>query len=315
MQSLEMSSSTPISEDDTDRGTEGESTSTRNAITLDEMLSLHVGENGKAQLRHFLLSSMAWVPAVMLTLMSVFTERTPEWRCTSDDNTLCGIGGNVTDICSLGDDDWEWESKSASVVSEWDLVCNDAWKVTFADSMFFVGFFFGAGLLGQLADIKGRWVAMYTSLAIAATGAAASAASLGYWQYLIFKLPIGFGCGGIGVSSFVLSTEPLGAKWRAFLGIATQYWWASGICFMSGVAAIMTEWRTLTFFFVFLTGMYAIFSSPLVKESPRWLLISGEVEKAHAILTTYAKVNDKTLPPEGLPPLVSILETPSSALK
>ena len=46
-----------------------------------------------------------------------------------------------------------------------------------ADSMFFVGFFFGAGLLGQLADIKGRWVAMYTSLAIAATGAAASAAS------------------------------------------------------------------------------------------------------------------------------------------
>ena len=67
---------------------------------LDEMLSLHVGENGKAQLRHFLLSSMAWVPAVMLTLASVFTERTPEWRCTSDDNTLCGIGGNVTDICS-----------------------------------------------------------------------------------------------------------------------------------------------------------------------------------------------------------------------
>ena len=315
MQSLEMSSSTLISEDDADSGRDGESTSTRNAITLDEMLSLHVGENGKAQLRHFLLSSMAWVPAVMLTLMSVFTERTPEWRCTSDDNTLCGVGGNVTDICSLGDDDWEWESKSASVVSEWDLVCNDAWKVSFADSMFFVGFFFGAGFLGQLADIKGRWVAMYTSLAIAATGAAASAASLGYWQYLIFKLPIGFGCGGIGVSSFVLSTEPLGAKWRAFLGIATQYWWASGICFMSGVAAIVTEWRTLTFFFVFLTGMYAIFSSPLVKESPRWLLISGEVEKAHAILTTYAKVNDKTIPPEGLPPLVSTKETPSSALK
>jgi MFS family permease len=141
-------------------------------------------------------------------------------------------------------------------------------------------------------------------------GAAASAASLGYWQYLIFKLPIGFGCGGIGVASFVLSTEPLEAKWRAFLGIATQYWWASGICFMSGVAAIVTEWRTLTFFFVFLTGMYAIFSSPLVKESPRWLLITGEAEKAHAILTAYAKANDKRIPPEGLPPLVSHREPP-----
>ena len=56
-----------------------------------------------------------------------------------------------------------------SMVSEWDLVCNDDGKLL-ADSMFFVGFFFGAGLLGQLADIKGRWVAMYMSLAIAAMG-------------------------------------------------------------------------------------------------------------------------------------------------
>ena len=133
MHSLEMSSSTLISEGDVDREREGGHASTRDAITLDEMLSLHVGENGKAQLRHFLLSSMAWVPAAMLTLMSVFTERKPEWRCASDDNVLCGIGGNVTDICSLGDDDWEWVSRSASVVSEWDLVCNDAWKVSFAD--------------------------------------------------------------------------------------------------------------------------------------------------------------------------------------
>jgi len=47
-----------------------------------------------------------------------------------------------------------------------------------------------------------------------------------------------------------------------------------------------------------------------VKESPRWLLITGEAEKAHAILTAYAKANDKRIPPEGLPPLVSHREPP-----
>lgn len=82
-------------------------------------------------------------------------------------------------------------------------------------------------MLGQLADIRGRWAALYVSLIIAGVGAAISAVSFEFWQYFMCKFVIGFGCGGIGVASFVLSTEPLGAKWRALLGIATQYWWAS----------------------------------------------------------------------------------------
>ena len=38
-------------------------------LTVEEMISLHVGEIGKAQVRHFVLSSVAWVPAVFMTLM------------------------------------------------------------------------------------------------------------------------------------------------------------------------------------------------------------------------------------------------------
>ena len=52
----------------------------RDALTVDEMLSLHVGGVGRAQVRHFMLASLAWVPAAFLTLMSVFTERNPAWR-------------------------------------------------------------------------------------------------------------------------------------------------------------------------------------------------------------------------------------------
>ena len=54
-------------------------------LTVEEMISLHVGEIGKAQVRHFVLSSVAWVPAVFMTLMSVFTERDPAWRCVAPD--------------------------------------------------------------------------------------------------------------------------------------------------------------------------------------------------------------------------------------
>ena len=149
----------------------------RTALTIDEMLSLHVGGIGRAQVKHFVLSSVAWVPAVFLTLMSVFTARIPAWRCKLGDG--CGDA----DICSLHDEDWEWVSKSASIVSEWNLICSEEWKVSAADSMFFVGFFFGAGVIGQLADISGRRPAMYLSLLIGGIGAAISAASFGFWQY------------------------------------------------------------------------------------------------------------------------------------
>jgi|Transcript_25817 hypothetical protein len=88
-------------------------------------------------------------------------------------------------------------------------------------------------MLGQLADIRGRWAALYVSFIFGGVAATLSAVSFEYWQYLMCKFVLGFGCGGIGVASFVLSTEPLGAKWRAVLGIATQYWWAAVGFFVS----------------------------------------------------------------------------------
>ena len=151
--------------------------------------------------------------------------------------------GKPRDLCSLGADDWAWVDKTASIVSEWNLICGEEWKVQAADSMFFVGFFFGAGVLGQLADTRGRWLAMYASFLFAGAGAAFSVVSFGFWQYFFCKFVLGFGCGGIGVASYILSTEPLGSeKWRGRLGVATQYWWGSGICVLSGVAALATRW-------------------------------------------------------------------------
>lgn len=158
--------------------------------------------------------------------------------------------------------------------------------------------------MGQVADLRGRWVAMYVSLIIPGIGAAMSAVSFGYWQYFLCKFVIGWGCGGIGVASFVLSTEPLGAKWRAVLGIATQYWWAAGICLMSGIASVMTEWRDYSTFVVVTVIVYCLVTAPLLKESPRWLLISGKPEKALEMLTGLAKGNKQTIPEGGLPPLV-----------
>jgi len=266
-------------------------------LTVEELISLHVGDLGRAQLRHFVLSSLAWMPTVFMTLMSVFTERDPAWRCLTPDG--CAGGDN----CSLERDEWEWVSKSASIRSEWNLICGDAWKVSAADSMFFAGFFFGAGMVGQLADFRGRKPAMYLSLVVGGFGSALSASVSSFGPYFWSKFIIGFGCGGVGVASFVLSIEPIGAKWRSRLGIATQYWWASGIVVMSLIAMGITEWRAYTVFVIVSVALYCVVSAPLLNESPKWLLIAGKPEKALEVLTALAKGNGQVIPPRGLPRL------------
>lgn len=73
---------------------------------------------------------------------------------------------------------------------------------------------------------------------------------------------------------------------------------------MSGVASIMTEWRDFSTFIVISTLIYCAGSAPFLKESPRWLLISGKTEKALEMLTGLAQENKQFIPEDGLPPLV-----------
>lgn len=84
---------------------------------------------------------------------------------------------------------------------------------------------------------------------------------------------------------------------------------SQGICLMSGAASIMTEWRDFSTFVVISTLVYCAASAPFLKESPRWLLISGQTEKALEMLTGLAKGNTQSIPAGGLPPLVRQRDT------
>ena len=241
--------------DDDDINTTNTISNTTNTskITVDEAFDSYVGQIGRGQLKQFLLSSSAWLPAAFLTLVSVFTQRTPEWECVNDDEnddifySYCieqkakRIEDDLSVLCSLNEYYeenkknnteeiiWKWTNKKQSIVSEFNLICKEEYKVQLASSMFFVGFFFGAGLLGQLSDVKGRRTGVYAAVLISSLGAGLASISYSYSQYFVAVFIGGFGVGGIGVASFVLCTEPLGISWKGIMGIGTQYWWALGI--------------------------------------------------------------------------------------
>jgi MFS family permease len=102
-------------------------------------------------------------------------------------------------------------------VSEWNLVCGEAWKQQAVNTGFFFGFLLGAGFFGWLSDYAGR------KKAIIASGAAAGCAGMlcgtagGYWTFFLFRAVTGFGVGGIGMAGYVLGCEFVGPSWRGLL--------------------------------------------------------------------------------------------------
>ncbi len=268
--------------------------------TVDELFDERIGQANRTQLAQFALSSFAWFPAAFLTLTSVFTARVPDWVCAVEGTCSHAETRLPLEICDMDRELWKWVDPKSSIVSEWDLVCSHEYKVQLADSIFFVGFLAGAGILGQVADSKGRVFGLYLSTSLASAGALFAAASNGYWLYFWCMCLRGFGCGGLGVASYVLCTEVLGIKWRAVLGIATQYYWSGGIALMAPVAYMMPRWRSFATFCGLHGLAYILLSCRFLLESPRWYLATGQIDKAHEIMTHLAKGNDKfsgRLPP------------------
>lgn len=114
-------------------------------LTVDEMLVKYVGEFGRAQFWHFVLVSLAWTVEALHTMSMIFGDRVPAWRCV-DQGSSDG-GGSCTpssSLCDLAPGSWEWvDGKSASTVSQFNLICGEEYKVGLAGSLFFIGALFG----------------------------------------------------------------------------------------------------------------------------------------------------------------------------
>ena len=112
-------------------------------LCIDEMLRKHCGEFGKWQLKHFVLTNLAWTVYAFHTMVMPFADRQPQWRCAAGSSPACdaAAGGSV---CGLQPEEWEWVGgRGGSTVSEWDLICGEKFKVGLVQSVFFGGSMIG----------------------------------------------------------------------------------------------------------------------------------------------------------------------------
>ncbi|XP_055495367.1 solute carrier family 22 member 2-like [Leucoraja erinacea] len=219
-----------------------------------------------------------------------------EWTAAGRCDSPLSFLPNASTVLPLAScsDGWVFEEGShPSIVTEFGLVCANAWKVDLAQACLNLGFVIGTIFLGYAADMYGRKLSFMISNVATSVAGVAVAFAPNYIWFIIFRTLQGLFSKGGWLGAYVLLSEVVGLEHRRTVGIITQMCFSFGMMLLSVIAYLVPSWRNLQLVttvpnFVFLVYYW------LLPESPRWLLSRKRREEAVSILQKIAKKNNKS---------------------
>ncbi|XP_019352533.1 solute carrier family 22 member 6-A [Alligator mississippiensis] len=209
-----------------------------------------------------------------------------------DPNGTEGNGTRVdTETCVDG---WTYDQSvyAATIVTEWDLVCDLRSLRQMAQSIYMAGVLVGALVLGGLSDRFGRKpLLVWSFLQMAVMGTCAAFAP-NFISYCVFRFLSGMALSGFGLGIACLVVEWIPTQYRTITIAITGFVYTLGQILLAGIAYGISDWRWLQFavsapFFLFLCYSWWF------AESARWLLLTSKAERAMGVLRHVARVNGK----------------------
>ncbi|XP_077963115.1 solute carrier family 22 member 4-like [Gasterosteus aculeatus] len=212
----------------------------------------------------------------------------------SDGGLLPGVDVDLDNVSTEGClDGWEYDRSVyvSTIISEWDLVCDNRWKNPLTSSLFFCGVLAGSFISGQLSDRYGRKILLFVTMAVQTLFTLLQVFSPSWPVFCAMFFVVGLGQISNYVAAFVLGTEILGPRVRTVFSTAgVSLFFAAGYMLLPLFAYFLRDWRKLLLGLALPGFLYV----PLwwyIPESPRWLLSQGRVEEAEDILRAAAKRN------------------------
>jgi len=184
-----------------------------------------------------------------------------------------------------------------SIVYEWNLVCDDLWKLSTIQGSYMGGVFVGCMIWGWASDKFGRRLTMLVAAVIQVVSSILAAFSPNYIIFIFLRFLIAFSVSGVFECGFVLVTEICGPTYRTYFGILTQFPFGWGAALLPIIAYFIRQWKNLQLAISIPCVLLGIFYWT-IPESPRWLMAEGRFDEALQILKAGAKTNNNSLPPD-----------------
>ncbi|XP_060609658.2 solute carrier family 22 member 2-like [Anolis sagrei] len=219
-----------------------------------------------------------------------------ELDCTNPIDLFTAVHGNKSSIPLIPcQDGWFYDGHGSSIVTEFDLVCEDGWKLDLFQSCVNVGFFVGSIGIGYMADRFGRKLCLLITILINSISGVLVAVAPNYVWVVIFRLIQGLVSKGGWLTGYILITEFVGLEYRRTVAIVYQMAFTVGLLIFGGIAYAIPHWRWLQLA-VTLPNFFFLLYYWCLPESPRWLIAQQEGDKALKIIKNIAKANQKKLP-------------------
>ncbi|KAF6035184.1 Orct [Bugula neritina] len=288
-------------------------------MKLDKVLEA-IGGFGKYQKFQFFLAGLPTIVVGFHQLVAVFLNATPEFRCahnSTDESfefNLASLSYNFSaiesyDPCvdyssSFGNQIvsepcqkfvYSKEYFSKTIVTEWDLVCEENFKSTLSTMLYMAGSLIGNLVFGILSDVIGRKKAMVLAMVLLILFGFGAAFSPYYYLFAVLRMGVGGCATGLYMCLFVIAMELVGKQYRVYIGVAVRYFYTTGFVILTGIAYLSKDWfytqiATTAPALLFLSYIW------LVPESARWLLSKERTAEASEVVSRAARMNGVALP-------------------
>ncbi|XP_066528037.1 solute carrier family 22 member 15 [Hoplias malabaricus] len=241
-----------------------------------------VGEFGRYQKRVISVLILLQIYMACQSMLIVLVGAVPDFQI--EPVTERG-GGDLTQSVTFTED-------FSSIVTEWYLVKQQAYKVSLAGSLFFAGVLIGNVLFGPLSDKIGRRPVFLTALFFELLFAYGSALAPNYEMFALSRLLVGMMNGGMALVCFILCQEYVGKSYWALTGTLTNMTFAVGIALFAVLGYYIRHWRNLAAA-ANSPGVLLFLFCLTLPESPRWLYSRGRSSQAERVLQNFAARNGK----------------------
>ncbi|XP_049620913.1 solute carrier family 22 member 23 isoform X3 [Suncus etruscus] len=189
---------------------------------------------------------------------------------------------------------WEYRIRSGlvqNVVSKWDLVCDNAWKVHIAKFSLLVGLIFGYLITGCIADWVGRRPVLLLSIIFILLFGLTVALSVNITMFSTLRFFEGFCLAGIILTLYALRIELCPPGKRFMVTMVASFVAMAGQFLMPGLAALCRDWQVLQALIICPFLLMLLYWSRIFPESLRWLMATQQFESAKKLVLHFTQKN------------------------